>query len=62
MLYNRVAGVGWLSGTAVESLRAFAAGVFANFRDKNIVFYNCRKTGHLLLSKDLHTHRRVPPF
>ena len=23
-------------------------------------FFNCGKTGHLWLSKDLHTHRRVP--
>ena len=57
----RVAGVGWLSGTTAESLRAFGERVFANFRDKNIVFYNCGKTGHLWLSKDLHTHRHVPP-
>ena len=57
---SRVAGVGWLSGTAAESLRAFGERVFANFRDKNVVFYNCGKTGHLWLSKDLHTHRHVP--
>ena len=56
----RVAGVGWLSWTAAESLRAFVERVFANFRDKNVVFYNCGKTGHLWLSKDLHTHRHVP--
>ena len=35
---SRVAGVGWLSGTAAESLRAFGERVFANFRDKNVVF------------------------
>ena len=57
--YSRVAGVGWLSGTAAESLRAFGERVFANFCDKNVVFYNCGKTGHLWLSKDLHTHRHV---
>ena len=34
----RVAGVGWLSGTAAESLRAFRERIFANFRDKNVVF------------------------
>ena len=34
----RVAGVGWLSWTAIESLRAFGERVFANFRDKNVVF------------------------
>ena len=56
----RVAGVGWLSWTAIESLRAFGERVFANFRDKHIVFYNCRKTGHLWLSKDLHIQRHVP--
>ena len=54
---HKVAGVGWLSDTSAESLRAFVERVFANFRDKNIVFYNCGKTGHLWLSKDLHTHR-----
>ena len=41
----RVAGVGWLSCTAAESLRAFVEHVFANFRDKNIVFWDCGKTG-----------------
>ena len=56
----RVAGVGWLSGTAAESLRAFVERVFANFRDKSVVFYNCGKTGHLWLSKDLHTQRHIP--
>ena len=60
LVSGRVAGVGWLSGTAAESLRAFGERVFANFRDKNVVFYNCGKTGHLWLSKDLHTHRHVP--
>ena len=59
MVYCRVAGVGRLSGTAAESLTAFGERVFANFRDKNVVFYNCGKTGHLWLSKDLHTHRHV---
>ena len=57
---NRVAGVCWLSGTAAESRIVFGERIFANFRDKNIVFYNCGKTGHLWLSKDLHTHRHVP--
>ena len=56
----RVAGVGWLSWTAAESLRAFVERVFANFRDKNVDFYNYWKTGHLWLSKDSHTHRHVP--
>ena len=36
----RVAGVGWLSGTAAESLRAFVERILANFRDKSIVFYD----------------------
>ena len=36
---GRVAGVGWLSCTAAESLRAFVERVFANFRDKNVVFF-----------------------
>ena len=57
----RVAGVGWLSGTAAESLRAFGERVFAHFCDKNVVFYNCGKTGHLWLSKDLHTHTGTFP-
>ena len=60
LVTSRVAGVGWLSGTAAESLRAFVERVFANFRDKNVVFDNRGKTGHLWLSKDLHTHRHVP--
>ena len=51
----RVAVVGWLSCTAAESLRAFVERVFANYRDKNIVFHDCGKTGNLRLSKDLHT-------
>ena len=33
-----VAGVGWLSWTAAESLRAFVERVFANFRDKWLFF------------------------
>ena len=32
----RVAGVGWLSCTTAESLRAFVESVFANFRDKRL--------------------------
>ena len=60
LLGSKVAGVGWLSCTAAESLRAFVERVVANFRDKNIVFYDCGKTGNLWLSKDLHTHRHVP--
>ena len=59
-LHTRVAGVGWLSGTAAESLSAFVERVFTNFRDKNVVFYNCGKTGYLWLSKDLNTNRHVP--
>ena len=57
----RVAGVGWLLWTAAESLRAFVERVFANFRDNNVVFYNCGKKGHLWLSKDLHTHTGTFP-
>ena len=34
----RVAGVGWLSGTAAESLRAFGERVFANFATKALFF------------------------
>ena len=60
VVHCRVAGVGWLLGTATESLRAFGERLFANFRDKNIFFYNCGKTGHLWLSKDLHIYRLVP--
>ena len=36
----RVAGVGWLSWTAAESLRAFVERVFVNFPDKNVVLYD----------------------
>ena len=43
----RVAGVGWLSCTVAESLRAFVEPVFANFRNKNFVFYEYGKTGNL---------------
>ena len=39
----RVAGVGWLSWIAAESLRAFVERIFANFRDKSIVFYIAEK-------------------
>ena len=35
---HKVAGVGWLSDTSAESLRAFVERVFANFRDKNVFF------------------------
>ena len=35
----RVAGVGWLSGNATESLSPFVERIFANFGDKNMVFY-----------------------
>ena len=59
IIFVRLAGVGWLSCTAAESLRAFVERIFANFRDKNIVFYNCGKTGHLWLAKRLaHTQAR----
>ena len=37
---SRVAEVGWLSVNATKSLRAFVERVFANFRDKNVVFYD----------------------
>ena len=37
---SRVAEVGWLSVSATKSLRAFVERVFANFCDKNIVFYD----------------------
>ena len=36
---DRVAGVGWLSCTTAESLRAFIERVFANFCKKTL-FYN----------------------
>ena len=39
----RVAGVGWLSWTTAESLRAFVVRVFAYFRDENIAFYTAGK-------------------
>ena len=35
------AGVGWLSWSATETLSLFVERVFAHFRDKNVVFYNC---------------------
>ena len=56
-----MAGVGWLSGTAAESLSAFGEHVFANLCGKKRRFYNCGKTGHLWLSKDLHTHTGTFP-
>ena len=55
--WDRVAGVGWLSGSATKSLRAFVERVFANFRDKNIVFYNRAETGNLWLSRDYYERR-----
>ena len=53
-----MAGVGWLSVNATKSLRAFVERVFANFRDKNVVFYDLGKTGNLWVSKDL-THAQT---
>ena len=44
---SRVAEVGRLSWTVAESLRAFVERVIANFRDKNVVFYNRAETGNL---------------
>ena len=43
----RVAEVGSLSWTVAKSLRAFVERVIANFRDKNVVFYNRAETGNL---------------
>ena len=36
----RVAGVGWLSGTAADSLRAFVERVVDHFCAKNLAFYD----------------------
>ena len=55
----RVAGVGWLSCTAAESLRAFVVRVFANFRDKNIVFLRLQENRQFVVVKRLtHTQAR----
>ena len=50
MGWIRVAGVGWLSASAKYSLRTFVERVFAHFRDKNIVFYDCVNIGSFWLS------------
>ena len=42
-IHARVAEVGWLSGSAKLSLRAFEERLFANFCDKNVVFLQWRK-------------------
>ena len=56
---GRVAGVGWLSGTAAESLRAFVERVYANFCDKNIVFLHMRENRPFVVVKRLtHTQAR----
>ena len=56
----RVTGVDLLSWTPAESLIAFVERIFANFRDKNVIFYDLRKSENLWLSRDLHTYTRVP--
>ena len=45
---NRVAGVGWLSANATESLSPFGERVFASFCDNNLVFLRLRKNGQFL--------------
>ena len=57
LLGSKVAGVGWLSCTAAESLRAFVERVIANFRDKNVVFYYRAETGNLWLLRDYYESR-----
>ena len=58
MLYIcRAAEVGRLSWSVAESLRAFVERVNANFRDKNVVFYNPAETDNLWLSKDYYESR-----
>ena len=54
----RVAGVGWLSWTAAESLRAFVEHVFANVRNNNVVFYDCGKKRQFVVVKRL-THTQA---
>ena len=51
------ADVGWLSVNVAKSLRAFVECVNANFRDKNVVFYNRAETDNLWLSKDNYESR-----
>ena len=51
------AGVGRLSWTVAESFRAFVERVNANFRDKNVVFYNRAETDNLWMSKDYYESR-----
>ena len=46
---GRVAEVGWLLASAKYSLRASVERVFANFRDKNVVFYHCVNIGSFWL-------------
>ena len=53
----RVAEVGRLSWTVAEYLRAFVERVIANFRDKNVVFYNRAETGNLWVSRDYYERR-----
>ena len=51
------AEVGRLSWSVAESFRAFVERVNANFRDKNVVFYNPTETDNLWLSKDFYESR-----
>ena len=54
-------GRGWLAFVDRSKIpRGFRRARFCKFSRKNINFYNCGKTGHLWLSKDLHTHRHAP--
>ena len=53
----RVAGVGWLSGTTAESLKAFVERVFSNFATKTSFI---TIEGKQAMSKDLNTHSHVP--
>ena len=57
VIYYSLAEVGRLSWTVAESFRAFVERVNANFRDKNVIFYNPAETDNLWLSKDYYESR-----
>ena len=58
MVTSRVAGVGWLSCTTAESLRAFIERVFANFCKKNIVLQLRENRQFVVVKGVKHTHTR----
>ena len=56
-----VVGVGWLPNSATETLRRrpFREAVFANFRNKNIVFLLLHKKIVVKLSEKRLTERKL---